>query len=264
MIFLYILLALTGLFLIIQAIRWGYRWQYWRLPRTGLLTLMYHHIAPQPIDIGQTAFTISPQRFEEQIAQLRQHGFTPITLRDIDQARHSKMAKPQKPVLFTFDDGYANNFTHLFPLLQKHRIPAIIFLITDLIGKDPLYITWDQARQMQQSGLVEFGSHTASHARLRQLSDEEILKELQESKKKIERELGVACRAFCYPFGSGGFDKRVRPLIFQAGYEFDFSTKQGINAWPWLGKKTILRTFPRGGETMRDFYIQITRGKSRF
>ena len=264
MTFLYALLALLGILLVIGAVRWGCRWQYWRLPRTGLLALMYHHVAPQPLEPGGRAFTIFPQQFEEQLAFLRQHGFTPVGLQELSQARQSKMALPKKPVLFTFDDGYNNHFTYLFPLLQKHRLPAVIFLITDLIGKDPFYLTWEQARQMQQSGLVEFGSHTVSHARLRQLSNEEILKELKESKQIIEKELGVPCRSFCYPFGSGGLDKRVRPLVFQAGYEFDFSTKQGINAWPWLGEKTILRTFPRGEETMQDFYIQITRGRSRF
>ena len=119
-------------------------------------------------------------------------------------------------------------------------------------------------RQMQESGLVQFGSHTLDHARLRRLPQEDILRQLRQSKAVLEEKLGVACEAFCYPFGSGGFDKRVRPLVFQAGYLFDFSTKPGINPWPWKGKKTLLRAFPRGGETLTDFYIQITRGKSKF
>ncbi len=260
MIAVYIGIAILGLWLL----KLAYRWQFWRLPKKGLLCLMLHHIhSPMPND-GQYAFTLTPQRLEQLLDVLEQQGFTPVGLQQIAHAKQTGQRIPEKPVLLTFDDGYLDNFTHLFPVLQKRKIPALIFLITDLIGQDRQYMTWEQALQMQQSGLVEFGSHTCSHARLRTLSNQEILAELTNSKKMIEDKLHTPCRAFCYPFGSGGFDKRVRPLVFEAGYTFDFSTKQGINPWPWKGEKTILRAFPRGGETLTEFYIQITRGKSRF
>ena len=116
---------------------------------------------------------------------------------------------------------------------------------------------------MQSSRLVEFGSHTATHRRLRSLTNEEISEELVSSKKILEEKLSVPVTAFCYPFGAGGFDKRVRPLVFQAGYLFDFSTKKGINPWPWKGKTALLRAFPRGGESLFDFHLQLTRGRSK-
>ena len=242
----------------------AYRWQFWRLPRKGLLCLMYHHIGQADPADGQFAFTISPQRLEQQLDVLRRHGFTPVGLDALARAAQTGRKTPSRPVLLTFDDGHLDNYTQLFPLLQKHQVPALIFLVTDFIGQKPDYLTWQQVREMQQSGLVEFGSHTCSHARLRKISDEEIRREVSRSKKEIEQRLGVPCRAFCYPFGSGGFDKRVRPLVRAAGYAYDFSTKPGINPWPYKGKKTLLRAFPRGGESLTDFYIQITRGKSKF
>ena len=242
----------------------AWRWQFWRLPKKGLLALMYHHIGHTNTADEQYPFTISPRRFEEQLDMLQKHGFSPVGLDELKAAASSGRRLPEKPVLLTFDDGYADNFQNLFPILQKRGVKVLIFLITDFIGKEPGYMSWEQVLQMQQSGLVQFGSHTASHARLRRLPEEEILRELTQSKKTLEEKLGVACEAFCYPFGSGGFDKRVRPLVFRAGYLFDFSTKPGINPWPWKGKKTILRAFPRGGETLTDFYVQITRGKSKF
>ena len=257
MIWLYILVA-------VGFVGVAYRWQIWRLPHQGLLALMYHHIGYVPKTDQQYVFTMPPERFHQQIDYLQKHGFTPIHTTELLAASSQKKPLPNKPVLFTFDDGTLDTFETLFPIVQKRRIKIVVFLITNLIGKDPDYMTWDQVRQMQQSGLVEFGSHTCSHARLRQLSNEDILKELSESKKKIEAELGVPCQSFCYPFGSGGFDKRVRPLVFQAGYQADFSTKQGINPWPWNPQKTILRAFPRGGETMLDFHLHVTRGRSRF
>ena len=253
-------LCIVGLFALLGYA--AYRWQVWRLPRKGLLVLMYHHI--RPAATAKDVFSIRPEVFGQQLALLQKKGFSFVTTDDIARARRGEKTLPQKSVLLTFDDGYADNATHLFPLLQKYNAHAVIFLVTDFIGQKKGYMSWDQARQLQQSGLVTFGSHTCSHARLRQLPDEQIRRELVDSKQKIEQELGVICNCFCYPFGSGGFDKRVRPLVLQAGYELDFSTKPGINPLPWTGKKTLLRTFPRGGESLFDFYVQITRGKSRF
>ena len=139
----------------------------------------------------------------------------------------------------------------------------MIFLITDRVGT-PGYMTWEQIKEMKDSGLAEFGSHTRSHRRLRSLPDEEIVKELRESKQILEEKLGSPVTALCYPFGAGGFDKRVRPQVFKAGYIFDFSTKKGVNPWPLNPHKPIKRAFPRGGESALDFTLQVTRGRSRF
>ncbi len=253
-----------GIIILLLILAAAYRWQFWRLPKKGLLALMYHHIGTVDAANEQYPFTITPQRFEQQLDMLEKCGFTPVGVDEIKQAARTGQRLPPKPVLLTFDDGYEDNYHLLFPILQKRNIKVLIFLITDYIGSRPGYLSWQQVQQMQQSGLVQFGSHTLSHARLRRLPNEEVLRELTQSKKTLEEQLGVACEAFCYPFGSGGLDKRVRPLVFQAGYTLDFSTKPGINPWPWKGKKTLLRAFPRGGETLTDFYIQITRGKSKF
>lgn len=253
-------LLLPGVLLLLAAVRW----QFWRLPKKGLLSLMYHHIGQTDKTDEQFPFTISPARFEAQLDMLQKHGFTPVKLSALEEAARTAARTPKKPVLLTFDDGYEDNYTALFPILKRRQIPALIFLVTENIGKKPGYLTWEQVKEMQESTLVEFGSHTATHARLRGLDNDAIRQELVKSKQVLEECLGVPCKAFCYPYGSGGFDKRVRPLVFEAGYQFDFSTKPGINPWPWRGKKTLLRAFPRGGETPVDFYVQITRGKSKF
>ena len=235
---------------------------YW-LPRRGFVALMYHHIGTltDPND-EQFPFTITPQLFEKQLLFLKQNGYHLAAEHDIVHARQTGHTHIEKPVLLTFDDGYADNYTQLFPLLKKYQAPALIFLVTDRIGT-PGYLTWEQVRQMQASGLVAFGSHTCSHRRLRSLSDEEIVKEITQSKQILEEKLGRPVYSFCYPYGAGGFDKRVRPQVFKAGFILDFSTQKGINPWPWKGKKSILRAFPRGGETLWDYHLQLTRGRSK-
>ena len=235
---------------------------YW-LPRRGFVALMYHHIGTltNPQD-EQFPFTVTPEHFEAQLRFLQQHGYQIISESDVLHARKDTQSSVKKPILLTFDDGYADNYTFLFPLLKKYQAHALIFLITDRVGtKD--YLNWQQIKEMKESGWVAFGSHTCSHRRLRSLSDEEIIQEITQSKQILEEKLGAPVISFCYPFGAGGFDKRVRPQVFKAGYQLDFSTKKGINPWPWKGKKSILRAFPRGGETLFDYHLQLTRGRSK-
>ena len=245
---------------------------FWRYPafrrtwywpaRRGLVALMYHHIGLTTPDDEQYPFTISPQLFEKQLLFLKQNGYTAVSESDIVRAYQTGASLLKKPVLLTFDDGHADNYTALFPLLQKYHTPALIFLITDKIGT-PGYLTWAQIQEMQQSGLVSFGSHTCSHRRLRSLPDNEIEQEVVKSKQILEEKLHTPIYSFCYPFGAGGFDKRVRPQVLKAGYLLDFSTKKGVNPWPWKGKSSLLRAFPRGGESLWEYHLQLTRGRSR-
>ena len=233
-------------------------------PKKGLVVLMYHCIQTAPFDnsLGGRAFAITPTEFEQQLDFLREHGYAPISVEQLFHAQRSGHKHVQKPVLLTFDDATNDHYNNLFPLLKKHNVSALIFIITDFVGK-PGYMTWDQIREMQQSGLAEFGSHTCSHRRLRDLSEKEIIEEITKSKQVIEEHLQQPARTFCYPFGAGAFDKHVRPHVLAAGYLADFSTKHGINPWPWRGKKPLLRAFPRGQETLWDFHLELTRGRSR-
>lgn len=235
---------------------------YW-IPQKGLVVLMYHHIAPKTEpSAAQDPFTVSPEMLEKQILFLKQHHYTTVKEEDLIHAYKTGKSMIQKPVLLTFDDGYEDNYTYLFPLLKKYNTPALIFLITDNIGKEG-YLSQTQIAQMQASGLVAFGSHTCAHRRLRSLSDEEITYEVTQSKRALEEKLNTPVYSFCYPFGAGGFDKRVRPQVLKAGYLLDFSTKKGINPWPWKGKSSLLRAFPRGGEDLWEYHLQLTRGRSR-
>ncbi len=232
-------------------------------PRKGFVALMYHHITEKPAESPDVAdFSVTPDAFKEQLNFLREHGYTPISVKQLLHTIQTGHKHFQKPVMLTFDDATDDHYTCLFPLLKTYNVPALIFIITDFVGK-PGYMTWDQIREMQQSGLVEFGSHTCSHRRLRSLTQPEIVQEITQSKKVLEAQLGCSVCSFCYPFGAGAFDKRVRPHVLKAGYTLDFSTKRGINPWPLRANKPILRAFPRGGETLWDFHLELTRGRSR-
>ncbi len=232
------------------------RFTWWWLPLyEGFAVFMYHHVKP---DTGKDAFSISPEVFEKQVKYLLSKGYNFIGLEDLSAGKEIK-----KPVMITFDDGYLDNYKYVFPILKKYKIKAVIFLIAAQIGNNPDLMSWQQVLEMQGSGLVSFGSHGLNHKNIRRMDEELSLQELKESKRILEDKLRHQVTSFCYPFGAGGTDKRVRKLVFDAGYLFDFSTRRGLNPWPLKSGRTIYRIFPRGGETKLDFILQTNLGRSK-
>ncbi len=127
--------------------------------------LMYHHLEEDPA----TSANVSPETFEAHLKLLLEHGYTPVSLREMEDFVTRGGELPEKPVLITFDDGYESNYELAFPILQKYGAKAVIFPIGVSVGKtlykDTDYVMtphfgFDEMREMVSSGLVEIGSHT--------------------------------------------------------------------------------------------------------
>lgn len=103
-------------------------------------------------------------------------------------------------VVVTFDDGFADFHNHVLPVLVEHRIPAVLYLATGLVGEGPDALEWSQLEEAVSTGLVTIGSHTHSHADLSRATGGEAEDEMRRSKHLIEDRLGVACRHFAYPW----------------------------------------------------------------
>jgi peptidoglycan/xylan/chitin deacetylase (PgdA/CDA1 family) len=245
------------------------RWNWWRPRRSGLPVLMYHHVGSPPPGAGIRKLWVSARDFRSQMLALLRRGCTPLLFSELDKAL------PARPVLVTFDDGYADNIEEAFPVLRETRVKANIFLVHDAVGRHNLWedpgllpwqrmLGWDQILAMQDSGLVEFGSHGMSHRDLARLSLEEVRWEAEESKRRLEARLGRPVAAFSYPFGSGAFDARVRSAVRGAGYRWDFSIRQGISPWPWdPDSGPLRRILVRGDDTSLDLRLNLTRGRAR-
>jgi peptidoglycan/xylan/chitin deacetylase (PgdA/CDA1 family) len=96
-------------------------------------------------------------------------------------------------------------------------------MIPELAGDDPAELatmTWDELRAHAERG-VAIASHGVSHAHLTRLSDDEVRRELAESKQQIEGELGRPCIELAYPYGE--HDERVRSAARAVGYERAFA-----------------------------------------
>ena len=110
----------------------------------GMIVVVYHSVTPDPeLDpvMKGIPYSISAKAFLQQISALRRH-FTIVDLKEVESFFTLGKQLPDRPCLITFDDGWLDNYSILNPLLQKERVPAVIFLSTDLVGTDNL--DWTQ------------------------------------------------------------------------------------------------------------------------
>jgi peptidoglycan/xylan/chitin deacetylase (PgdA/CDA1 family) len=187
--------------------------------RVPVPVLMYHEIG-----FGPNNLYLSPQDFASQLDYLQAQGFHAVTLERL--WRHFTMgeALPSKPIVLTFDDGYASFVHTAMPLLKAHDYPGTVFVITGMVGK-PSFATWDELRAADRAGM-EIGSHTVNHLNLTQLDPDRLQTELGRSKLVIEEALGHAVHFFCYP--SGRHNDLVVKQTALAGYEAAVTTESGL------------------------------------
>lgn len=186
----------------------------------GIPVLNYHQVE----DNTNNPLALSVKDFEKQMAYLSEKGYTAITADQLYAYLYHKGSLPPKPVLITFDDGYADNYTNAYPIMKKHGLTAIIFLITDVVGHDAWYMNWEQVKEMQQAGF-QFGSHTLSHMPLAEVSPEEATHQLVKSKEGIEWRLETPVRYLAYPGGS--YNQQVKEAVTAAGYQAAFTVDFG-------------------------------------
>lgn len=211
--------------------------------------LNYHKV-----DILNHALSVSPQEFEEQMEYLYNNGYHSIAPDQL--LAHLKEGKqlPDKPIMITFDDGYLDNYTNAYPILKKYNFNATIFIITNLIGQDNRFMSWDQIREMQQYGIV-FGSHTANHKSLTSLTPEQVMNELSQSRDEMMRQLGKTPKYFAYPTGT--YSGEIEEMVRSAGYKAAFTIEYGqVGADSDL---YLLQRIPifKGQKTFRSFFIRL-------
>ena len=193
--------------------------------------LLYHRVVRKGELTGKHKIYVNVKRFEEQMQYLKDHHFETLTFYDVAAKKHINSGKPS--VIITFDDGYADNYFHAFPILKKFNFKAVVFLVTQKIynewgvteGEPQLSLmSRDMIREMADYGL-EFGGHTQSHVDLKTLNTEEIKSEILNCKKDVEGITGKNAISFAYPFG--GLNDEIKQITKEAGYNFGIATKYG-------------------------------------
>ena len=223
----------------------------WNSRRVTLPVLMYHHIDSNvPTDM-----TVSPERFEEQIAALTQNGWHSVTIAQlIDYVDHGTPLPP-KPILITFDDGYTSNLELAAPILERYGQHGVVFVIGINAGQEryphtgqaltPARFALEEAIPYLESGVLELQSHTFDlHQRASYgisgregalpLSGEgtetyhqALSLDAETQQALFDTHLGTTITALAYPFGFSC--PQAEEIFTSLGIRATFTTTPGTN-----------------------------------
>lgn len=161
-----------------------------------ITALCYHEVRP---DRGDDFLNLNPEILRRHIREFREAGFTFIDVDDLKQYETGSAQPPEKAVLLSFDDGYADNYLYAYPVLREEKVPGTFFVVSSMVGKENR-MTADQLKEMQANGM-KIGSHTVNHEPLTNMSTEQIDYELRVSREQLETMLGKPVYALAYPTG---------------------------------------------------------------
>ena len=129
---------------------------------------MYHQVLDKPDKLGK--YVISPRELEEDLRLLDSLGYETVTVRDLIDFCDGKRKLPQKPIMLTFDDGYQTDYINVFPLLRQYNMRAVFSVVgsyTEKYSQENIdkhinyaHLSWDEIREMYESGLCEFQNHS--------------------------------------------------------------------------------------------------------
>lgn len=216
----------------------------------GVPVLMYHSIGYEK----DNSVRIPKEKFEEEMKYLKDNDYTTLTLDELYDFLINNRSVPEKSVVLTFDDGYKDNFTDMYPIIKKYGFKATIFIITDLVDKNAAYLTLEELLELDKNG-IDIESHTTNHDDLSTLSYKNQLKTLRNSKEFIEKTLNKKVNYIAYPFGK--YNKNTIKAAKEAGYTMALST-----SGRWSDKEdgiySLDRVFISGFHDLKTFEERIT------
>ena len=160
----------------------------WNVP-----VLMYHAVGDEIW--GYSDLFVSAAGMEAQLQYLQENGYETIWFSDL-----SHIEEYEKPVILTFDDGYDDNYTVLYPLLEQYQAKATIFVIGNAMGS-PHKMTREQVYELAASGLVSIQSHTYTHGNLSAMDEAALRQEMELSNAALAAATGQIPYVLCYPEG---------------------------------------------------------------
>jgi len=191
--------------------------------------LMYHYVE-YPKDIRDTmrlSLNTYPNIFEKQVKTLKDNGFTFITMKEVADIIDGKRSLPPKPVVLTFDDGYRDFYEVAFPILKKHSVKAVVYVVPGLLDRPNYMLKW-QVKILGDSPLIELGAHTMHHVYLKDARVDIAKKEIIVSKYALEDLIHKPVVSFAYPYGA--FDNNAIDLVKNANFRTSVSTIEGATS----------------------------------
>ncbi|WP_313155509.1 polysaccharide deacetylase family protein [Lacrimispora sp.] len=217
-------------------------------PADGILVpiIMYHQVK----NSGFGNDVISPKEFESDLKYLKENHYNTITMTQLIDYVHDKKELPQNPVILSFDDGYLSTYLNVYPLLKEYDMKIVLSIIgksVDDFSKvcdeniDYSHVTWDEVKEMQQSGLVEIQSHSYNLHKISkerygcsQMANESLehyeeflSNDINTLQEKIMSVTGNSPNTFIYPYGK--YNDKMETIVKKLGFKATITCKFGVN-----------------------------------
>ena len=181
--------------------------------------LLYHFVGRGNLEDDEhqstTRYNVTRADFDAQLALLRRLGYETVTISEVVAAINGESRLPARPVAITIDDGWVEQYTQIFALLQKYQMKAT-FYIPSTYPVGGRFVTWEQLQEMVDAGM-EIGSHTRKHTNLVAVDAETAWYEINGSKTELEATLGISVTSLAYPYSS--YSSATIELLQKAGYD---------------------------------------------
>ena len=210
---------------------------------------VYHDIVEDESQIEYDYMQTTAKQFEKQITGLMKLGYKPISYEDLVAYKNGEKAIPKWSFLITFDDGYIGVYKYAFEIAKKYNIPMTSFEISDTVGI-PGYYTWDEAREMKESGLMSIYLHGYTHIEYDKETPERVLSDTNKAQEDLQNQLGDnnILKVFTYPYGLSTNEERS--LLCQAGYIQNL-TDNRINLSDRLDLSGLHRSYPLNNSVLK-------------
>lgn len=218
---------------------------------SGARIITYHSVRPEGSDPRSSY--VHPDDFAAQMGWLVSAGYEVVPLSTLAAHLSEGKAIPDNWACITFDDGYADNYSHAFPLLKHYGMPATVFLVTGKMDKDPEFLTREQIADMRAHG-IEFGAHTVDHVSLSSVAPGQAREQVLGSQQQLGDLLGEPGRHFCYPFGH--FNETVEQFIREAGFSTCCTERAG-SVRAGSNPLRLNRVGVLGTDSLRDFGLKV-------
>jgi peptidoglycan/xylan/chitin deacetylase (PgdA/CDA1 family) len=200
--------------------------------------LMYHSISQNAAPKFKE-FAVSRRLFADQMAYLYQQAYTPITVTQFVTMRSQGNTElPDRPVVITFDDGFADFYLEALPILEQYGFLATLYVTTAFVNGTSLWLKregeterqmlkWDQLREISARG-IECGAHSHTHPQLDILPQDMVQEEIMQSKRVLEHHLDREVLSFSYPFGY--YTPTIRRQVQEIGYTSACAVKHTMSS----------------------------------
>lgn len=209
-------------------------------PESGRITvvpiLLYHSISSNP-PLRFRPFTVSPSVFCEQLDSIVALGFTALTVSQFVETMRGFAPLPNRPIVITFDDGFADFHTTAEPALRERGLRSTLYVTTGFLRGGAKHaverefgeqmLEWSQLAELRAEG-VEIGAHSHTHPHLDILPRSKARAEITQCKAALEEQLQTIIKSFAYP--NGYASPAVRRLVREAAYESACSVKNALSS----------------------------------